>query len=303
MLVGPSSSPLAGENIEAAALGDSRERRWRGLVGGFRGRFSRLGTLERIALYGLALLTLALIVLPSLTTHYSGSELGPPLRPPSAKAWLGTDEQGRDLLARLLLGMRTSWLAALVVIASGVLIGGSIGLLAGMAGGWVDVLLMRATDLSLGLPGPLLVMAVVSALGPGLRNTLIAVMAVWWPFYARIVRGEVRAIMSRPHVEAARMGGIGRLRLGTRHVLPGSFGAVLVTASLDIGALILTLAALSFLGLGAPPPAPELGAMTSRGLTYLFTGWWVPVFPASAVFLLSLVGNFAGDAVRDLVEG
>jgi peptide/nickel transport system permease protein len=128
-------------------------------------------------------------------------------------------------------------------------------------------------------------------------------MIVWWPFYARIVRGEVRAIMSRPHVEAARMGGSRRLALARRHVIPGTIGPVLVTASLDIGALILTLAGLSFLGLGSPAPAAELGAMSARGLTYLLTKWWVPLMPALGVFVLVFIANLAGDAVRDLAEG
>jgi peptide/nickel transport system permease protein len=210
---------------------------------------------------------------------------------------MGIDEQGRDVFSRVLFGMRTSWFAAFEVIASGVVIGGLIGLVAGMSGGWIDNLLMRITDVFLALPGPLLVLAVVSALGPSLPHTLVAVGVVWWPFYARIVRGEVRSIASRSHVEAARMGGV-----AFRHVVPGTFGAVLVTASLDIGALLLTLAGLSFLGLGSPAPAPELGAMTSRGLAYLFDAWWVPVFPALGVFLLAFIGNVAGDGVRDLVE-
>ena len=161
---------------------------------------------------------------------------------------------------------------------------------------------MRITDVFLALPGPLLALAVVSALGASLAHTLVAVMIVWWPFYARIVRGEVRSIMSRSHVEAARMGGARRLGLALRHVLPGTVGPILVTASLDIGALILTLAGLSFLGLGSPAPAAELGAMSARGLTYLLTKWWVPVMPALGVFLLVFVANVAGDAVRDLAE-
>jgi peptide/nickel transport system permease protein len=206
------------------------------------------------------------------------------------------------VLTRVVYGMRTSWLAAFAVIASGVLIGGLIGLIAGMRGGITDSILMRGTDLFLALPGPLLAIAVVSALGPGLVNTLMAVAIVWWPWYARVVRGQVRATVRRPHVEAARMGGVGRIRLAIRHVLPAAFGPTIVTASLDVGNLVLLLAGLSFLGLGAPPPAPELGEMTARGLTYLFTSWWVAVPPAACVALLAFIANLSGDAVRDLVE-
>jgi peptide/nickel transport system permease protein len=270
---------------------------------GVTGRLRRLGKLELVAIVAFTLLTVFLLVVPLLVPHTETDAVGKSLTGPTGSNWMGIDEQSRDVFSRVLLGMRTSWFSAFAVIASGIAIGGTIGLVAGMTGGWVDNVLMRLTDVFLAMPGPLLVLAVVSALGPTLQHTLIAVAIVWWPFYARIVRGEVKAIASRSHVEAARMGGASRLRIAFKHVVPGTFGAILVTASLDIGALILTLAALSFLGLGSAPPAAELGAMSSRGLSYLFTSWWVPVFPAIGVFLLAFVGNLAGDAVRDVVEG
>jgi peptide/nickel transport system permease protein len=281
------------------------QRRWFPTFQGTRvvsARLRRLGKLELVALGAFTVLTLFLLFVPLLVPHSTTAAVGKDLTGPSASHWMGIDEQGRDVFSRVLTGMRTSWFAAFAVIASGVLIGGLVGLVAGMRGGWVDNVLMRTTDVFLALPGPLLVLAVVSALGPSLQHTLIAVAVVWWPFYSRIVRGEVRAIASRSHVEAARMGGAGPLRIAFKHVMPGTFGAILVTASLDVGALLLTLAGLSFLGLGSPPPAPELGAMTSKGLSYLFTSWWVPVFPALGVFILAFVGNLAGDAVRDVVE-
>ena len=266
-------------------------------------RVGRLGHFDRAGLIAVVLITLLLLAVPLVAPHGPLDNVGVTFGHPGAGRFpLGTDEQSRDLLSRVLYGMRTSWFAAFLVIASGILIGGTIGLTAGMAGGWVDALLMRITDVFLALPGPLLALAVVSALGASLAHTLVAVMIVWWPFYARIVRGEVRSIMSRSHVEAARMGGARRLGLAVRHVLPGTVGPILVTASLDIGALILTLAGLSFLGLGSPAPAAELGAMSARGLTYLLTKWWVPVMPALGVFLLVFVANVAGDAVRDLAE-
>jgi peptide/nickel transport system permease protein len=160
---------------------------------------------------------------------------------------------------------------------------------------------MRTTDVFLALPSPILAIAVVAALGPSLPHTLMAVAIVWWPFYARIVRGEVKALAARPHVEAARLAGVSRARVAFRHLLPGAIPAILVTASLDVGNLIITLAALSFLGLGAPAPAPELGAMSARGLTYLLQQWWVPVMPGLAVLFLALSSNLAGDALRDLM--
>ena len=182
-----------------------------------------------------------------------------------AGALLGTDEVGLDIFSRVLYGLRASLLAAFVVIASGVIVGGAIGLAAGATGGWVDDLLMRITDIFLALPGPVLAIAVVAALGPGYWHTLLAVAMVWWPFYARIVRGEVRALAARPHLEAARLAGASAWRRASRHLLPGAAPAVLVTASLDVGNLVMTLALLSFLGLGAPRRRPSSGPWRPAG--------------------------------------
>ncbi len=261
------------------------------------------GLLGRRALAtGLVVLSALLLVAPLLLRHGDRDIVGAPFSGPSGDAWFGTDDQGRDLFTRVLLGMRTSWLAAFAVIAVGAVIGSLVGLAAGSAGGLVDTLLMRITDAALALPGPIIALCVVAALGSGLRNTLIAVAATWWPWYARIVRGQVVAIAARPHVEAARLGGISRRRVALLHILPGVAGSIAVTASLDIGAVMLVLSGLSFLGLGAPPPAPELGAMTARGLTYLFNAAHVALVPALALFALAAFANFAGDAVRDLLE-
>jgi peptide/nickel transport system permease protein len=268
-------------------------------------RTSKLRTasvLDRVALGLMALITLIAVFAPMLAPYPPDERAAEPfLKPLSPGFPLGTDDVGRDLLSRILYGIQSSWFAAFVVIVSGVLIGGLVGLVAGAAGGWIDSVLMRITDVFLALPGPVLAIAVVAALGPSLFHTLIAVMIVWWPFYARIVRGEVRKLAARPHVEAARLAGVGRFRIVWRHLLPGAVPATVVTASLDVSALLLTLASLSFLGLGSPAPAPELGAMSARGLTYLLEYWWVPIIPAVAVFLLALVSNLAGDAVRDLL--
>jgi peptide/nickel transport system permease protein len=250
----------------------------------------------------LALATLVALLAPVLSTHDPLTPAGQPLLGPGQQGFLlGTDSIGRDILSRVLYGWRSSWFAALVVIASGVLVGGLIGLVAGAAGGFVDNLLMRLTDTFLALPAPLLAIAVVATLGPGFGHTLLAVAIVWWPFYARIVRGEIRTLAARPHVEAARLAGAGRIRIALRHLLPGAVPAVIVTASLDVGNLVLTLAGLSFLGLGQPQPTPELGADTARTLSFLLQDWWVPVMPGLAVMLLALIGNLAGDGVRNLL--
>jgi len=223
----------------------------------------------------------------------------PPLSPGHL---LGTDGIGRDLLSRTLIGIQVSWLSALVVVASGLLIGGTIGLVAGATGGWVDsLLLMRITDLFLALPGALVAIAIVAALGPGLSNTLIGVALVWWPYYARIMRGETKALAARPHVEAAKLAKVGRIRILTRHLLPGVVPTAVITASLDIGNVVLLLAALSFLGLGQQAPAPELGADTARALSQLLSQWWVPGIPGLAVLLLTLIANLGGDAIRSLI--
>jgi peptide/nickel transport system permease protein len=263
----------------------------------------RLGRLEKTGLAVLLLVTVGAVVVPLLAPHGPTTPVAAgSFRAPGPGHWLGTDDLGRDVLSRVLYGIRSSWLAALAVIGSGVLIGGLIGMVAGFAGGWVDAALMRLTDLFLALPGPVLAIAVVASLGPSLPHTLLAVGAVWWPWYARIVRGEVRALMVRPHVDAARLARVSRMRLAWKHLLPGTLPAVLVTASLDVGNLVLTLAGLAFIGLGSPPPAPELGAMVARGLTYLFGHPWVAIAPATAVFILAFAANLAGDGVRDLLE-
>jgi peptide/nickel transport system permease protein len=247
--------------------------------------------------------TVVALAVPLLSPDDPLVPAGMPLQAPGKGGFLlGTDSIGRDILSRVLYGVRASWFAALVVVAVGLILGGLVGLIAGAAGGWIDSVLMRITDGFLSLPAPVLAIAVVAALGPGFVHTLIAVSIVWWPFYARLVRGEVARLAARPHIEAARLAGVRPVRLATRHLLPGAVPNSLVAASLDIGTLILTLAALSFLGLGQAAPAPELGADTARNLTYFLQQWWVPVMPGLAVLVLALAANLAGDGLRNLMK-
>ncbi|HEY2427629.1 MAG TPA: ABC transporter permease, partial [Acidimicrobiales bacterium] len=194
--------------------------RGRAVVRVRRRRRSRAAILDRIAIGLLVLITLMAVLTPLVAPYKPNLIAGDAFIGPGRHFLLGTDEVGRDIFSRVLFGLRTSWFAALAVITSGVLIGGLIGLVAGAAGGWVDDVLMRITDVFLALPSPILAIAVVAALGPSLRHTLIAVAIVWWPFYSRIVRGEVKALAARPHVEAARLAGAGRIRLAVRHLLP-----------------------------------------------------------------------------------
>ncbi|MBD7917510.1 ABC transporter permease [Cellulomonas sp. Sa3CUA2] len=276
--------------------------RWRG---GARRRSAGTDTTARRALdrtlIGLLLLvTVVAVLAPVLAPYDPVQPVGVPKLAPFADGHvLGTDQIGRDTLSRVLVGLRTSWLLALVVTTVGLLVGTVVGLVAGMAGGWVDAVLMRTTEVFLALPSMLVAVAVAAALGPGLANTFLAVTVVWWPYYARIIRGEVRGIMARPHVEAARMAGVGRLRVMRRHVLPGVVPTAVITASLDVGNVVMVLASLSFLGLGQPAPAPELGSDTSRGLVEILDAWWIPLVPGLVVMLLSLLSNLAGDAVRN----
>lgn len=250
------------------------------------------------------LVTLVAVAVPLIAPHDPLLPVGMPLQAPGKDGFLlGSDSIGRDILSRVLYGARSSWFAALAVVAIGLLFGGLVGLVAGTLGGWVDTVLMRITDAFLSLPAPVLAIAVVAALGPSFLHTLIAVSIVWWPFYARLVRGEIVRLAARPHVEAARLAGVGPIRLARRHLLPGAVPNAVVAASLDIGTLILTLAALSFLGLGAAAPAPELGADSARNLSYFLQQWWIPVMPGLGVLVLALIGNVAGDCLRNLMKG
>jgi peptide/nickel transport system permease protein len=259
-----------------------------------------VGWIDRAGVAVLLLLVLAALLAPLVAPYDPARAAGESFIAPGAQHLFGTDDLGRDILSRVLFGLRASLLSALLVIGSGVLFGGLVGLVAGLRGGLVDTLLMRFTDVFLALPGPVLAIAVVAALGPSLVHTLLAVAVVWWPWYARLVRAETRALVTRPFVDAARLGGAGRWRIMLRHLLPGTVGPVIVTASLDVQNVVLTLAGLSFLGLGAPAPAPELGSMVAKGQDYFFGHPWIPLIPAAAVFLLAGAANLCGDAIRDL---
>ncbi|MCV7343429.1 ABC transporter permease [Mycolicibacterium rhodesiae] len=283
--------------VPAPALLRSREKRMAALPK------DRAVIVNWLGVSLLLLVTVIAVAVPLLAPHDPLVPVGMPLQAPGKNGFLlGTDSVGRDILSRVLFGIRSSWFAALVVVGVGLLIGGLVGLIAGAAGGWLDATLMRITDGFLSLPAPVLAIAVVAALGPGFVHTLIAVSIVWWPFYARLVRGEVARLAARPHVEAARLAGVGPVRVATRHLLPGAVPNALVAASLDLGTLILTLAALSFLGLGQSAPAPELGADAARNLSYFLQQWWVPVMPGLGVLVLAVIGNVAGDSLRNLMK-
>ncbi len=224
------------------------------------------------------------------------------LQPPSSEHLLGTDENGRDILSRSMYGIRISLEVAVVVLSVAVSLGIVLGGLAGFVGGRVDDILMRVTEMFLAFPALVLALAIAAALKPSLNNAMLAVAIVWWPWYARLVRAQTLCIMQLPYVEAARALGSGGIRVFLRHVLPNCIGPVLVMASLDVGFVILTTASLSFVGLGAQSPVPELGAMIGRGRIYMLDQWWVPTFPGLVIFVMILGVNLMGDSIRDLLD-
>jgi peptide/nickel transport system permease protein len=224
------------------------------------------------------------------------------LRPPSAEFPLGTDKLGRDMFSRLLYGARVSLFVGFAVVVGSALIGGLFGLAAGWFGGWLDEVMMRVTDIFFAFPGLILAMAIAAALGPSLQNALIAITAVTWPVYARLVRGQILALKQREFIEAARVIGASQPRIIFRHLLPNSLAPLLVQASFDLGGSILSVAGLSFIGFGAQPPFPEWGVMISEGRNYIATQWWLATSPAVAMLLVVAGFNLLGDGLRDVLD-
>ena len=224
------------------------------------------------------------------------------LQAPSADHWFGTDQVGRDILTRVIVGSRTSLLAGLTVIGLALAIGTLLGSIAGYLGGWIDNLIMRVTDIFLTIPDLILAMAFAAALGPGLINVMIAVSLVWWPGYCRLVRANVIALRGTQFAEAAESLGASKARLLFRHILPNAFPTVLVKASMDVGFAVLTTAALGFIGLGTQPPDPDWGQMVSEGRKYIRDAWWYSTFPGIAIALTVIASNLIGDGLRDIFD-
>ena len=215
---------------------------------------------------------------------------------------MGTDDMGRDILSRIIYGSRISIMVGVVVVAISLSIGVPLGAISGYFGGKIDSILMRITDIFLGLPSLVLALAIAAALGRGIMNTMIAISITWWPWYARLVRGQTLSIREMGYIEAARAAGGSSFRIVLTHVLPNCISPIIVTASMDMGYTILAAAALGFIGLGAQPPSPEWGLMVSIGRTYMMNYPWVATFPGLAILITVLGFNLVGDGLRDLLS-
>ena len=224
------------------------------------------------------------------------------LRPPSLTHFLGTDELGRDVFSRILSGAKYSLRVGLIVIAIAGFVGASIGVIAGWFGGRVDNFIMRTADVFLAIPGLILALAIVSALGFGLTNVMIALSITWWPWYARLIRGITLSIREKEYVIAASSSGASSFRIITRHLLPNAISPLIVTMSLDFGGVIIAAAGLSFIGFGAQPPTPEWGLMIASARAYLQLAWWLPTFPGLSIFLVVIGFNLLGDGLRDALD-
>jgi peptide/nickel transport system permease protein len=258
-----------------------------------------------LTLIGLCVIFVALVVtvIAPLITPYGPLEqdMMSRLQSPSLRHPMGTDALGRDILSRVIYGGRISLPVAAVIVIVSMVIGITLGSLAGFFGGFLDDVLMRFTDLMMGFPPMILAMFVASALGPGIIHSALAVILVWWPAYARLLRSQVLSVKKNTYVLASESIGSSKWRILRRTVLPNCMGPVVVLATLDMGSAILTFASLSFLGLGTTPPTPEWGAMVGKGI-YYFDQWWISTFPGLAIFFTALAFNLVGDGLRDALD-
>ncbi len=224
------------------------------------------------------------------------------LKPPTSAHPFGTDEVGRDIYSRVIIGTRLSLQIGLIIIFVAMGIGVPLGIIAGYFGGWVNEIIMRITDIFLSIPGLLLALAIVGALGPGIKNAMLALSIVWWPGYVRLVQGKTLSLREESFVEAAKSIGASKLRIVFNHILPNCTSPIIVKASMDMGMAILFAANLGFIGVGAQPPVPEWGAMISTGRNYLPDHWWIATFPGLAILITVLGFNLLGDGLRDVLD-
>ena len=224
------------------------------------------------------------------------------LQPPSAAHWFGTDELGRDVLSRVLMATQASMRVAIVSVAFAVVVGVTIGVVAGYRSGWVDTVFMRVIDVMFAFPVLLLALAVVAILGPGTTTTMLAIGIVYTPIFARVARASTLSVRVEPFVQLSRAMGTGDLYILARHILPNVAGPLVVQTSLSLAFAILSEAALSFLGLGIQPPQPSLGRMIFDSQGFVTLAWWMAVFPGAAIFVTVLAFNLLGDGLRDVLD-
>ncbi|MEZ2126537.1 MULTISPECIES: ABC transporter permease [unclassified Sinorhizobium] len=263
---------------------------------------------NRLALVGLAIIILLLFVAAFaglIATHspVAGDLARARLLPPGTEGYLlGTDDQGRDIFSRLVYGSRLTLFVVVLVAIIAAPIGLIVGTVSGYAGGWIDAVLMRITDIFLAFPKLVLALAFVAALGPGIQNAIIAIAITSWPPYARIARAETLTIRRSDYISVVRLMGASPMRIILRHVMPLCISSLIVRVTLDMAGIILTAAGLGFLGLGAQPPLPEWGAMIASGRRFILDQWWVAAMPGIAILVVSLGFNLLGDGLRDALD-
>lgn len=262
---------------------------------------------NKLAVVGLLIILLLVLVaiFADALAPYSpviGDLANSRLLPPSAQHWMGTDDLGRDIYSRVIYGSRLTLFVVVLVAIIAAPIGLLVGTVAGYAGGWVDTILMRITDIFLAFPKLILALAFVAALGPGIENAVIAIAITSWPPYARIARAETLQVRNSDFISAVRLMGASPTRIVLRHVIPLCTSSLIVRVTLDMAGIILTAAGLGFLGLGAQPPLPEWGAMIASGRRFILDQWWVAAMPGMAILIVSLGFNLLGDGLRDALD-
>jgi len=262
--------------------------------------------LTRSAMITLIFLALLAIVAPWVIPYpndiFTGNDPAHSLASPSLQHLFGTDELGRDLFSRVVYGTRVSLQAALVTVFFAVIIGSTLGAIAGAKGGWIDEIIMRITDIFLSFPPLLLSITIAALMGPSLTNAKIAIVIAWWPWYTRLVRGQAISVREKQFSKAAEAIGTSQIKIIFRHIVPNCISPVVIQASMDMGAVILALAGLSFLGLGAQPPLPEWGLMINTSRNYFITAPWYSLFPGIAMFITVLSFNLLGDGIREILD-
>jgi len=266
----------------------------------------RKNTLTSIALYLILVLVLIAIFAPYIIPYPEDisrkANIENKFMPPSEKHFFGTDELGRDIFSRIFYGTRISFISAIITVVLALLIGIPLGAIAGFMGGAIDELIMRITDMFLSFPPILLAIVMVSLIGPSLYSAIIAIAVAWWPWYTRLVRGQTVSLKEKMFVKAAGAIGTPNYKIILKHIIPNTISPVIVQVSIDMGTVIITLASLSFLGLGAQAPMPEWGLMISSSRRYFPDIWWYSVFPGLAIFLTVLAFNLVGDGLREILD-